>query len=52
MDLTPAKENKSSLGLAEDYQLGRTYYRSLIETKEDGDFAQWVKGGKDPDLLE
>ena len=52
MDPAPAEEHKSSLGSGGNHKTGPTSWARFIETKEDAEFVQWVKDGKDQDLLE
>jgi hypothetical protein len=52
MDPAPAEEHKSGLGSGENYQTGPIGSARFIETEEDEEFVQWVKDGKDLDLLE
>jgi len=45
-------KHKSGLGSGENYQTGPTGCARFIETEEDEEYVQWVKDGKDLDLLE
>ena len=52
MGPTPAEEHKNSLGSRENYETDPTDSNRFVETEEDAEFVQWVKYGKDLDLLE